>query len=59
MREVAQALQEAVERGNAQDVLFWKQVLSERVEVLIATVNSDRSVTGTNGDEPEGSGGTI
>lgn len=51
MKEVAQALQESSDRGNLEDVLFWKAVLSERVEVLIATVRSDSSVTRTDIDE--------
>lgn len=51
VKEVAQALQESSDRGNLEDVVFWKAVLSERVEVLIATVRSDSSVTRTDIDE--------
>jgi hypothetical protein len=52
---VAQALQESNDRGNVEDALFWRAVLSERVEVLIATVRSDSSVAGIDIDEQEGS----
>lgn len=55
VKEVAQALQEANDRGNLEDVLFWTAVLRERVEVLIATVRSDSSVAGIDIDEQEGS----
>jgi hypothetical protein len=51
VKEVAQALQESNDRGNVEDALFWRAVLSERVEVLIATVRSDSSVTRTDIDE--------
>jgi len=48
-------LQEANDRGNLEDVLFWTAVLRERVEVLIATVRSNPSVAGIDIDEQEGS----
>ena len=52
VQEVLQAYLEAVRRSDKDQVVFWRSVLLERMELVDAAVKRYQRASGANSDQP-------
>ena len=53
-REVLEAYNQAILRGDLAGALFWRPYVVERLELLSGDYEDSARVVGVDGDEPEG-----
>lgn len=58
-REVLEAYNQAILRGDLQAALFWRPIVVERLELLSGDDTDSAGVVGVDGDESEGRGGAL
>jgi len=59
VKELAQAYLQALEKNNVNEALFWREHLTERLELLLDTVGRVERTARVDGDEPERGGGAL
>lgn len=58
-REVLEAYNQAMLRGDIQQALFWRPIVVERLELLSGDDEDFGRVVGVDGDESEGRGSAL
>jgi len=58
-REVFEAYNQAILRGDLQAALFWRPIVVERLELLSGDDTNPAGVIGADGEEPEGRGSAL